>query len=301
MRTLIIIMLILSSFSLSAKEGGNGGGTHDCGTTIELYDFFEGRDPRQWNLPVWNVDPKLSVDDYLAKAMDHIKNDIPDVFERVNSMLTTLRMRSYNDLVVDIEIPLIQDVVENDDDVFFVNEGCSYVQAANWNERFKKVYFSKAIFERLDNMSKAGLYIHEAIYKISRDSHVAVNSSHKVRLVVAKIFSSQALTEKDSIIIYDESSVSLYNLRKCLQAVDLMNDANKIYREDLRSCRQASNKADLVKLQINLSESKEIVQESAGFCLKLCSETRLGSKADKAVISTCRYNFENASRMNECH
>ncbi len=105
------------------------------------------------------------------------------------------------ELFGDISIPVIFDA-----NITIIGDGCRYQQAANWDERFGKLFIDKDIYEKLDSMNQAGLIIHEAIYKLSRETKVATETSDLVREVVARIFSDEKLTEKDSEVISSQAA-----------------------------------------------------------------------------------------------
>ena len=201
MKLLLLTLLLTASFSGFTKEGGNGGGVHVCGNNYELYDFFEGRDPRGHNIKLWKSDKRLSRDQYIAKALKHISRDMPEVSGKVTTVVEKILATPKKELFGDISIPVI-----NDATVTVIGEGCRYVQAANWDERFGKLFISKAIYEKLDPMNQAGLIIHEAIYKLSRETNVATETSDLVREVVARIFSDEKLTSKDSEVISSQAA-----------------------------------------------------------------------------------------------
>ncbi len=210
MKFLLLTLMLAASFSGFTKEGGNGGGVHVCGNKYELYDFFEGRDARGHNIKVWKPNRKLTKENYLALAQKHILRDIPEVADKVAAMVKTILATPESDLFAEISIPVI-----NDANITVIGEGCHYQQAANWDERFGKLFISKEIFGKLDPMNQAGLIIHEAIYKLSRETNVATETSDAVREVVARIFSDEKLTEKDSEVISSQAARILGTKPQC--------------------------------------------------------------------------------------
>lgn len=201
MKFLMLTFLVTFSFSGFTKEGGNGGGVHVCGKNYELYDFYEGRDPRGHNIKIWKSERRTSRDKYIERALKHIERDIPQVSEKVSVLVKKILATPSKELFSDISIPVIDDAT-----VTVIGEGCRYQQAANWDERFGKLFISKDIYKKLDSMNQAGLIIHEAIYKLSRETSVATETSDAVREVVARVFSDEKLTEKDSEVISSQAA-----------------------------------------------------------------------------------------------
>lgn len=213
MKLLLLTLLLTASFSGFTKEGGNGGGVHVCGNKYELYDFFEGRDPRGHNIKIWKSDRRLSRDAYIKKAQAHIVRDIPEVADKVAAMVQKILATPESQLFAEITIPVIFDA-----NITIIGDGCRYEQAANWDERFGKLFISREIFGKLDSMNQAGLIVHEAIYKLSRETKVANETSDAVREVVARIFSDEKLTEKDSEVISSQAARILGTKPMCESA-----------------------------------------------------------------------------------
>ncbi len=247
MKLLLLTLILTTSFSGFTKEGGNGGGVIICGHKTELYDFYEGRDPRGHNIRIWKSDKRLSRDHYLKEASKHIQRDLPEVAGKVSAMVQKILAIPESELFGDISIPVI-----NDATITVIGDGCRYQQAANWDERFGKLFISKEIFEKLDPMNQAGLIIHEAIYKLSRESKVANETSDAVREVVARVFSSELLTEKDSEVISSQAARILGTKPVCETAKKQFSDIKVL----------SNGKVDPRYTRLN----NEIVD----FCLKWC-------------------------------
>lgn len=247
MKFLLLTVLLTTSFSVFAKGGGNGGGVHVCGNKYELYDFFEGRDQRGHNIKIWKADRRLSRDYYITQAYKHILRDIPEVASKVSTLVEKILATSEQELFGNISIPVI-----NDATITVIGDGCLYQQAANWDERFGKLFISKEIFNKLDPMNQAGLIFHEAIYKLSRETNVATETSDLVREVVARIFSDEKLTEKDAEVISSQAARILGTKPMC--------EASKKQFSDLDKLLLPKNDPDFVDL------NNKIVQ----FCLKYC-------------------------------
>lgn len=247
MKFLILILLLSISSSVFAKGGGNGGGVHVCGDKYELYDFYEGRDPRGHNIRIWKSDRKLSRDQYITMALDHIRRDIPQVADKVATLVQKILATPEKELFAKIRILII-----NDATITVMGEGCRYKQAANWDERFGKLFISKEIYKKLDPMNQAGLIVHEAVYKLSRETKVATETSDAVREVVARIFSDEKLTEKDSEVISSQAALILASKTSC--------EAAKKQFITLDSIKLEKSDPNFIRM------NKDIAQ----YCLKYC-------------------------------
>lgn len=266
MKLWISLAFIMVSAISFAKEGGNGGGVHDCGSRgVELYDFYEGRSALLHNIPVWKVDSKLTIKDYLDKAIAHMESDIPEVVEQIKLKLREILAIPYENLVINVSIPLIPDA-----DIAIVDEGCEYRQVANWNERFNKVIFSRSVFERLDNMSKAGLFIHEVIYKLSRDSKVSMQNSDLVRKIVAKIFSNEKLTSEDGANIYSKEAIINHSLPFCNFYIQKAHEILDLHKDTDLLCKNAQNEKALQEAKTISRRLREQAEEIATACSQKC-------------------------------
>jgi hypothetical protein len=243
MKSAFLLLALTLSFSSFAKEGGNGGGVHVCGNKVELYDFFESRSQEGHNIEVWKADKKMTMDQYIQKAIAHLQQDLPAVSWKVSDMVKQILSTKPEDLFFDITIPVIRDA-----NITIIGEGCHYEQAANWDEKFGRLFISKTIFKKFNSMNQAGLIIHEAIYKLSRDTKVATETSDLVREVVAKIFSDMKLSDKDSEVISSQDAVIKATRPTCEIAKKNISEIEYLMNQD----------------------GKRLVVQTANFCLKYC-------------------------------
>lgn len=250
MKSLFFLFIFLLSLSSFAKEGGNGGGVVICGKKIELFDFYEGRSPRGHNLKVWKVRKDLSMNEYLKLAFGHMKKDIPEVAPLVEKVVHNLLSMPAYKLFTDGPIDIIHDA-----DTSVIAEGCEYVQIARWSEFPEKISIRRDLFERLDNMGRAGLFIHEAIYRLSRNSSVAKGNSNQVREVVARIFSPETLTKNDAEVIF--------NLKSMIEATRSICDASLEKITHINAMKTGAS-PDILK---NLDE---MTRKTADTCLRKC-------------------------------
>lgn len=188
MKVWMLAALFILPFAFAGDKGGNGGGVHLCDDTVELYDFYEGRHPLLHGMRVWESDPTKTVRDYLAMALARLE-EYPRLRSSLQLKVDDLLAIPEAQLIFPISIPRVMD-----SDIPFVDEDCEYAQVANWNERFDRLVFQRSIFDRLDSMNRAGLYMHEAIYKLAREINSELQDSDGVRPLVAILFSVEPVT-----------------------------------------------------------------------------------------------------------
>lgn len=246
MTKFLLLSLLLFCSQSYAKEGGNGGGVIICPNKIELYDFYEAKNtyPR---IDVWKNDPHFSMEDYIGAGLNHLRNDIPEVHELVEKMIKSILEIPKNQIFVNITIPMIEDAT-----ISVLEKKCRYEQAANWNERFRKLFISDRLFAKLDNLNRAGLIMHEAIYKLSRDTNVATETSDQVRAVVAKIFSDEKLDKDDAEIILSQSAKDESTRPFCLETKRMITAVENLLKKG------------------DDKETRRLLTESVELCLSGC-------------------------------
>jgi hypothetical protein len=254
-----LLSLLLFCFQSFAKEGGNGGGVIICPNSIELYDFYEAKNsyPR---IDVWKNDPRFSMEDYLGAALNHLKSDIPEVHDLVEKMVKSILGMPKNQMYVNVTIPMIEDAT-----ITVLGRGCQYEQAANWNERFKKLFISERLFGKLDGLNQAGLIMHEAIYKLSRDTFVATETSDKVRAVVAKIFSDERLDKYDAEIILSQSAKDESTRPICLETKRMITDVENLLKKG------------------DDKETRSLLKETVDLCLRGCFVKEIRTFCEKRL------------------
>lgn len=272
MKLFIFLSLVLSFHLFAGERGGNGGGVHVCGDKVELYDFYEGKHPLMHKLKLWELPPDPVFDRmvYGILAMNHLKQDLPaNIYALVEAEYEKLRRIPENELVISQSIPFIPDA-----DIPMVDEGCSYQQVANWNDRFERVFFRKSLFNKLDPMGQAGLYIHETLYKVSRDALVAKNSD-KIRKVVAKVFSDEKLTKEDIAAIWDGEPMAKRKQAECEASLNFLITAFDSIEKTVRLCEQTRV---VERLHLSMKEqsrkSADAYIKYLNVCMKVCTEPK---------------------------
>lgn len=177
MKIFIILSLLFTTHSF-AGDKGNGGYSIVCRdteggpiTSAELLDVYEGRVLYKRNFEV----AQNSVADLIAMAQSKV-----EYFGYFASKLQKeINLIEKNT----IYIPAGNEL-ESTDDAFppIKKKGCKFEQLANYTNA-GELLISSEIYDELDNVNKAALIIHEAIYSIRRKALGEATSQNTRRLV----------------------------------------------------------------------------------------------------------------------
>lgn len=232
MKTLLLGLALISSVTY-AKEGGNGGGAHYCPSRSfqEVYDIYEGYN--RYNIAPTNK--KLSMREHINRAIKRIKHTDYRSGLQVEEAVNYLFNGHF------LVRPNIRLVLIPDANILITDEGCTYKQLANWDDVSGNVIVDGKLYSQLDELNKAALYIHEAVYKVARDSYGDENSD-RVRKIVAYALSE--VSHKDfkafstNIIKFtEEQEPESFNFKKRPQMTwsDLARyDFNSLFPEDVK-------------------------------------------------------------------
>lgn len=185
MRKLLFFGMLLLNAQAFSSDKGNGGGAHLCPNenSIQMYDIYEGI--TRYNITP-DFDASMSVEQYIQKALAKMTLAHPGIGLKLKENLDYLMAKGHLIKRYNLNMPYIEDA-----NILVVNIGCLYEQLANWDNVSGNVLVKGELFDRLDNLNKAALYVHEALYKFARDSINARNSDN-VRRVVAEAFNAEA-------------------------------------------------------------------------------------------------------------
>lgn len=163
--------------ALAAGEKGNGGYSIVCRdsnsliASAELLDVYEGRLLYKKS---YSVDLN-TVEELVKIAQDRVRKYV----------LFASKLNKEIDLIEKnlVFIPEGHEL-ESTEDAFPVikKKGCEFEQLANYTEA-GEVLVSQEIFDRIDNLNKAALILHEAIYSIRRKALGETTSQNTRRLV----------------------------------------------------------------------------------------------------------------------
>jgi hypothetical protein len=195
MKSLFILgMVLLSANAFAGNEKGNGGGIHYCpaNKTQELYDIYEGQARYGYEL----TDRKLSVEQFIQFAIKRIGDANPYIGRLVKEQIDYLKQGHM------IIRPSVKLTPIGDAKILLVDEGCEYKQLANWDEVSGNLLVNKNYFDQLNDLNKAALYIHEALYKVGRDLDLlekvadGTTTSDEIRPMVGEVFSNAESLKK---------------------------------------------------------------------------------------------------------
>lgn len=205
MKSLFVLLLLpLLSF---AGEKGNGGYAIVCRdnsgeiTSAELLDIYEGRVLYKRS---YAVDMNST-----SELIEVAKSRIGDYGSFLNKLNKELSLINQNLIFIPNGNEL-----EPTDDAFppIKKKGCQFEQLANYTN-IGEVLVSQEIYDNLDNVNKAALFIHEAVYAIRRKA-VGDENSQISRRIVAQLMA----TNPDTAVIERWISDTVYrpdNKRPC--------------------------------------------------------------------------------------
>jgi hypothetical protein len=177
MKTFLIVGLLSFGAFAYSGEKGNGGYSVVCRTeqgqitSAELLDIYEGRVIHKKNFAV----DLNSVDDLIDLGRERLTR-YPEFLQKIDKEIK----------IIDQNIVFIPEgnELEETDDAFppIKKKGCKFEQLANYQDS-GEVLVSQEIYDQLDNVNKAALILHEAIYSFRRKALGEVTSVNSRRLV----------------------------------------------------------------------------------------------------------------------
>ncbi len=223
----------LGSVTDAALDGGhesNSGGAFVCRDgnggvqSVKLLDLFEGENlyslvPMQSKATVAQL-----LEDALAKVQ---RASDPLVTSALGSPLSQalrpLLLKIQNE---GISLPIGVGIAPpNDMEHELTMEGCPLEGAISWNDKTNKIYKNMRIISKMDNVSKAALYFHEAFYRLLRDKG-GESTAVRTRKVTASVFS-------DAQLIPIGQGLPTQNVELCRSNNEIAyyryNEAGKIY------------------------------------------------------------------------
>ncbi len=163
------IGLILLSLSVYAGDRGHGGGSHFCPNkeAQESYDIYEGRKRYRLNFNT----TQSSIDEILDNAIKKVEQYNYSLAKRIETQVKFVTDPKIFVLDQEIQLTPIPDA-----NILLVDKNCEYRQLANWDTATQQIFVDETIYEKLPVFHKAALILHEAVYKVARDTLKAQNS-----------------------------------------------------------------------------------------------------------------------------
>ncbi len=169
MKTITLLSTALMSISIAAfatKEVGNGGNVVFCNSgriSIEMLDYYEARILRGMNVDVDKAGDPINIANQVVRRLLVASPLRRIAYEKyVNSFMNEARFVSGVELVT---VP--------DSDHIFLPDNCKIVQIAIQKEpefpEDGRYVVNKDLWDNMDAASKAGLILHEVIYREAID------------------------------------------------------------------------------------------------------------------------------------
>lgn len=185
MKFLTFLFVIATSLIAHAGgEKGNGGYSIVCRddneiiTSAELLDIYEGRMIYRRNYPV----QQKSIEEFIKLGRSRLSENHLYFQGKLDKQLA----------IVEKSIVLVPEgnILNETEDAFppIKKKGCKFEQVANFTDGGELI-IAQEIFDRLDNLNKAALYLHEAIYLIRRKA-VGDTNSQVTRRIVSQLIAS---------------------------------------------------------------------------------------------------------------
>lgn len=195
------LLLGTSAFSKGGDGAGNGGGFWLCKNKdnsirkMELVDFYEAKQ-----------EFKLKIQEYPGLSSIAILQKYKAKIQEINPRLYNGLSPYFENLMTKLE-PLDSALEIIDDTLFRVvpsEKWCkdgeaTYLQMANFTD-YGKILLDNDHFtsEKLNELNRAGLYLHEVVYEYLREKHGDINSvrARKIVGIVSSTLGKKACIER---------------------------------------------------------------------------------------------------------
>lgn len=193
-----LVLPMLTHASL-ATEGVGGGGGVLCetpeGTTLELLDFWEAHSLRNMRIPKVSGDPE----EQALKALRRWFSENPSLTMSERIELGEILGRIVSRIAYDADtfIPAdIEFLPPSDALAKIVKRGCRLVGIATYYDVSNVIRLDRRHYLNLSDTDKAGLLVHETVYRFMR-KHLHVPNSVTARGITACLFSQDRCPEMD--------------------------------------------------------------------------------------------------------
>lgn len=219
---IFICLILISKLSLAGQGTGNGGDVLVCKNesdeiiSVELYDYFEAKEKRT-SFSLETGDPEL---DYIGKVkfvLEKVRRLDPNranLYEKWFKEFLDKSVTSFTNK----ELSDIPDTGE-----VLIPQGCEIVQIAHQNEPLPGEYryiIRKDLWELMDEANKAGLVLHELIYREAKyDNSLVHNNSRRVRYFNSTISSRHISRLSWSEYLYLLRGIIFYFLKHPIKII----------------------------------------------------------------------------------
>ncbi len=217
----VIAFSFLTSLPAWAVNGaivGNGGGAVITGNSAQLYDLYEAWHPLLYGRAKPEIAADQSVSRTISWALTRMIALYPESGKRVQAIIATwskqidfdsnpvpprsiskaMAVPSFPDVFITPAITLLWDETIPtfpDSAPPFVPKGSTFETVAYWNDPFAKLFIQADRYIKLDRLSRAALFIHEALFGLTRQTVApydqdSLTNSVQVRRFVGSIFST---------------------------------------------------------------------------------------------------------------
>jgi hypothetical protein len=190
--TPVLLMMQFASSAMAVDGKGNGGVSVVCRdaagkiTSAEILDLFEGRNQFGLNYPTGGTDVDTLVELAQLKMVGKA-----DFLIQFRSVLSDVRAGL-------VFLPRGVGLTPTDDAFpTITRKGCHFEQLANYRDEDSKIYVDQEIYNKLSQVDRAALIIHEVIYKLARVNQNEVSSvrSRKLTSQVLALNSNQGVID----------------------------------------------------------------------------------------------------------
>lgn len=214
MKNWMIGLMMMTSMTAMAgdtgERGGNGGGAFVCkaldqSTMKEVIFSAVSQD-------IWEAGRKNSI---LTSELNETELSL-EVLRKLERTGATRFAQEIRDALINVlKIRSIEEVklVTAGDSKHFVEQALceqgnsDFMAAAIYQDKTNDLVYSKMIFDKFDNVSKAALNVHEAIYKVLRQEYKDKDSV-RTRKITGYLFSDMNLEDVEELIPFDSFNVN---------------------------------------------------------------------------------------------
>jgi len=247
---LSLILVTASTVAQARDKVGNGGSGFSCKDasgnikSVYLLDLFEGTFP---------LFPRKVAYQYPSNVKS-VDSELDRVFDRSSVNISyAVELLKMIDVVKQSMVMLPGPArLDRTDDIFpeIHPDGCEFAQIANFvvdDEKNHRLDVDTELYSKLDNLGKAGLIVHEAVYALSR-RYTLDSDSVRSRRITAMLMSSDDLSSE---------------LREELRQVLPEPVAGQRARDFLKECKPDSKVTVELKIE-GLGSKQEISAYMAG-------------------------------------